>query len=127
MTGKEALAVIKSQFIGDLESLETDEWWTEEKKEADINWWKEKFQIVEKDLEVLEAFKNSLVIEYTLPVFDIEQKKSFNIEDLLNFSVKYYTYRLNKETQEKLTQWIIDNIDKETVRKWLENDNKQNN
>lgn len=58
MEAKEALAFIKSQFIGDFEMQETDNCWTEEDKKADIKWWKEKFQIVEQSLEKLGKLKN---------------------------------------------------------------------
>ena len=56
MTNKKELSLIKEQFISNIENEETDNCWTETDKKADINWWKEKFQTIEKDLDILDDF-----------------------------------------------------------------------
>lgn len=56
MTSKGALSLIKEEFISNIENEETNDCWNESDKEADIVWWKEKFEVIEKDLKALEDF-----------------------------------------------------------------------
>lgn len=56
MTSKGALSLIKEEFISNIENEETNDCWNESDKEADIVWWKEKFEVIEKDLKALDDF-----------------------------------------------------------------------
>ena len=81
----------------------------------------DEYEIIKKDLLILEAIKNSLIIE-RMPPKSIDLNKIFNINDYVDYVVKYNNYKLDKEIQEKLTKWIIENIDKKIVRKWIEDE-----
>lgn len=69
------------------------------------------YKIVEQDLEVLEAIEKSITFK---PPKEFKNSLYFN-----DYIVVYNKCPITKELQEKLTQWVIDNIDKDTVRKWL--------
>ena len=99
MEAKEALAFIKSQFIGDFEMQETDNCWTEEDKKADIKWWKEKFQIVEQGLEKLGKLK------------DIEEKHNIDLLNALSILDNgiWIFYEEGKIINVKPTLKLIDN------------------
>ena len=79
--------------------------------------------VIEKDLELLNAFKNALTIE-TEP---IEFKEIPPTNDYNEFMGHYfdaiciiYQAEKNDKIKEQLTEWVINNIDKEKVREWLE-------
>jgi len=99
MTSKEELALIKEQFISDIENEETDNCWNETDKKADINWWKGKFQTIEQDLEILEIIKNKLVFLLAL------------------MSLPYELYNKSVMKEQQLTQEEYDKI-----KEWLENE-----
>lgn len=107
MTSKEALVFIKEQLINNIENEETDECWDEADKQADINWWKDKFQIIQKDLEVLELFKE---------LFDGE-----DLDGWVEFN-----FGLTREDEDSIDNYngFITKLKK--IRLWLEEQRKEN-
>lgn len=108
MTSEKALELLKQRIIAG-----------KGKKDFDLLY-KKYCDVIKKDLEVLETFKNSLTVE-RMPPKPFDPNEEFNFDSYIQYIIKYNTYIFDKNIREKLTQWIIDNIDKETVRKWLEN------
>ncbi len=81
----------------------------------------EEYEKVKKDLEVLGTFEDVLMIE-PLPPKPFNSRERLDTNAYVQYIVKCNNYKLDKEIRKELTQWVIHNIDKETVRKWLEND-----
>ena len=82
----------------------------------------EDFEVVDKAIDVLNLFKDALTLEtkslcYT-PITEVHDDGSISVAMKQEFD--FIKHGLNKEYKKVLTQWVIENIDKETVRKWLE-------
>ena len=71
-------------------------------------------------LDVLEAFKQSLKITRVEPVEPpkITENGDF-ISPLVRYVIETNQQKLDEKTREALTKWIMQNIDKETILKWL--------
>lgn len=83
-------------------------------------------KVIEEELEVLDALKNALVMD----IKPVEFKPREITNDYNNFIgycfdniCEIRINETNKKIKEQLTRWVIDNIDKEKIREWLENDN----
>ena len=81
--------------------------------------------VIEKDLELLNAFKNALTIE-TEPIEFKELPPTDDYNEFISYCLNdiYEIHRteMNKKIKEQLTRWVIENIDKEKIREWLEYD-----
>lgn len=93
----------------------------------DVNYIFEIIKKFEEDSDALEMFKNALTIGYEhKPVVCDEIKEGMPVSEYIRVMSGYVTTiqrnRLDDKLKEELTQWIIENIDKETVKEWLEND-----
>lgn len=74
---------------------------------------KVKCQILQNQVDI---FKNALTIIRTEPKVEIKP----NGECVLKSSYQIIENKIDYETQVKLTHWVINNIDKKIVKKWLE-------
>lgn len=112
MISKEAVKLARLEFEKDFDDGEETNQWLVNVIEG--------LKLAERDLDILETLKNALVVE-RMPPKPFDPNEEFNFDSYIHYIVKYNTYIFDKNIREKFTQWIIDNIDKETVRKWLKN------
>lgn len=73
---------------------------------------KAKYEKVNSDLNMI---KRALTV-YETPPKILEENGNFKIE-------RYYAIienKLNEEYKERLTHWVINNINIETIKKWIE-------
>ena len=80
---------------------------------------------IEKELNMLDLLRNALTLE-VLPI-EYGNIKEEHPDGSWSYAIKqtcnFVAHKLDEEYKKELTKWIIDNIDKDTVRKWLEEDN----
>lgn len=76
--------------------------------------------ILEKGINTLNQFKSALTLE-TIPLHvEREEHDDGSISVAMQQAYNYIRHELDAECKKALTQWVIENIDKETVRKWLD-------
>lgn len=64
----------------------------------------------------VDIFKNALTIARTEPQMQMKPDGNF----CLTCSYQIIENKIDYETQLKLTHWVINNIDKKIIKKWLE-------
>lgn len=91
---------------------------------SEHNYYLKLYNAIMDDLNALEIIANSLVIENK--PFKLREKNADEsyISYCLSQSYEIHQYNLNEKLRKALTQWIINNIDKEKVKEWLK-ENKQ--
>lgn len=73
----------------------------------------------EKAKQELDLFKKALTIFETKPEFVEKKDENGDIQYCLNKSYEILRNDLDRKCQIELTKWVIDNIDKETIKKWF--------
>lgn len=75
--------------------------------------------ILEKALNTLNLFKSALTLE-TIPLHvEREEHDNGSISLAMQNAYNYIRHELDVEGKKALTQWVIENIDKEQVKEWL--------
>lgn len=102
----EALHILYDKYATDDEFLEDDRL----------------FSTIERGLNVLNMFKDALVIEHAPSYATLGTMHNVDGSVEVEYKTTYDIIRKGLETELKkeLTKWVIENIDKETIRKWLE-------
>lgn len=86
-----------------------------------VDMWIEDKEWLKFSLSSLDVFSKAIKIKNTKEVFDAE-----------NCSIRHFieleSERLDDEYRKILTQWVIENIDKKTIKEWLKGlENASNN
>lgn len=76
------------------------------------------YENIEKDLEVLEMLKKALTAEQHFK----EKENGFNMDYMVEYIIKENQLQLDTLLTQKLTEWIIKNIDKKQVKEWLKDE-----
>lgn len=73
---------------------------------------------LKRDLFFADAIRNHISIIKTSPT--IEKGENGNLYMSINYD--YYRKKMDEETIRQVEMWLLENIDKERVKRWLEND-----
>ena len=82
---------------------------------------------LDKKMDILDMFQNSLTVEHHLDIPAVSFVETDDgIDAISNALITFTKNKINKESQDKLTEWVIENIDTEKIRYWLFKKDEQN-
>ena len=109
----EALQILYDKYATDDEFLEDDKL----------------FSTIERGLTVLDMFKNALALKVvpSCPVIATTHNADGSVEVDYRAAYEFVaTKNLDTEQKKELTKWVIDNIDEDMIRTWLDKKHMNN-
>ena len=109
----EALQILYDKYVTDDEFLEDDKL----------------FSTIERGLTVLDMFRNALILKVMPSYSAIATTHNVDGSVEVNYRAAYEfvaNKNLEDEQKKELTKWVIDNIDEDMIRTWLDKKHMNN-